>query len=192
MFGLTVRDHMMIAHSFNGEIFGPAQKLHGATYVVDVTFERHQLDEDDLIVDIGLASELLKDVLSEFNMKNLDELPELAGRNTTTEFMAGMVFQRMADAIKAGRLGESARVMQPGGSQRQAVLVAAICVVASAHARSSLSGEICCPGVDMRRPERHALGNLRDHLSIVRLTFLEAQLQADLVVHCTALAQRLE
>ena len=76
MFGLTVRDHMMIAHSFNGEIFGPAQKVHGATYVVDVTFERHQLDKDDLVVDIGLASELLKSILSEFNMQNLDELPE--------------------------------------------------------------------------------------------------------------------
>lgn len=109
MFGLTVRDHMMIAHSFNGEVFGPAQKLHGATYVVDVTFERQQLDEDDLIVDIGLASEVLKDVLSEFNMKNLDEIPELAGRNTTTEFMARMVFDRMARAIHEGRLGETGR-----------------------------------------------------------------------------------
>ncbi|WP_375191785.1 6-pyruvoyl tetrahydropterin synthase family protein [Marinobacter sp.] len=109
MFGLTVRDHMMIAHSFNGEVFGPAQKLHGATYVVDVTFERHQLDEDDLIVDIGLASEVLKDILSEFNMKNLDEIPELAGRNTTTEFMARMVFDRVARAIHEGRLGETGR-----------------------------------------------------------------------------------
>lgn len=109
MFGLTVRDHMMIAHSFRGEVFGPAQKLHGATYVVDVTFERHQLDEDDLIVDIGLASEVLKDILSEFNMKNLDEIPELSGRNTTTEFMARMVFDRMARAIHDGRLGETGR-----------------------------------------------------------------------------------
>ncbi len=106
MFGLTVRDHMMIAHSFNGEIFGPAQKLHGATYVVDVTFERHQLDKDDLIVDIGLASEVLKEILAEFNMQNLDGLPELAGRNTTTEFMAKIVFDRLASAIHAGRLGE--------------------------------------------------------------------------------------
>jgi 6-pyruvoyl-tetrahydropterin synthase len=107
MFGLTVRDHMMIAHSFNGEIFGPAQKLHGATYVVDVTFERHQLDKDDLVVDIGLASEVLKEILSEFNMQNLDELPELALRNTTTEFMAKLVFDRMASAIHDGRLGET-------------------------------------------------------------------------------------
>ncbi len=107
MFGLTVRDHMMIAHSFNGEIFGPAQKLHGATYVVDVTFERHQLDKDDLVVDIGLASEVLKGILAEFNMQNLDDLPELSGRNTTTEFMARMVFDRMAAAIHGGKLGET-------------------------------------------------------------------------------------
>ena len=91
MFSLTVRDHMMIAHSFNGEIFGPAQGVHGATYVVDVTFERHVLDNNDLIVDIGQASVLLKDVLSEFNMKNLDDIPQFAGRNTTTEFMAKVV-----------------------------------------------------------------------------------------------------
>ena len=107
MFGLTVRDHMMIAHSFNGEIFGPAQKLHGATYVVDITFERHQLDKDDLVVDIGLASEVLKEIVAEFNMQNLDELPELALRNTTTEFMAKLVFDRMASAIHDGRLGET-------------------------------------------------------------------------------------
>lgn len=109
MFGLTVRDHMMIAHSFRGEIFGPAQKLHGATYVVDVTFERDQLDKDDLVVDIGLASEVLREVLSEFNMQNLDELAGLEGRNTTTEFMAKVVFDRMARAIHAGRLGETGK-----------------------------------------------------------------------------------
>ncbi|BEH14427.1 MULTISPECIES: 6-pyruvoyl trahydropterin synthase family protein [Marinobacter] len=109
MFSLTVRDHMMIAHSFKGEIFGPAQGLHGATYVVDVTFERHVLDDNDLIVDIGQASDLLKEVLSEFNMKNLDDLPEFEGRNTTTEFMAQVVFNRMAAAIHAGRLGEEGR-----------------------------------------------------------------------------------
>ncbi|PSF11213.1 6-pyruvoyl trahydropterin synthase family protein [Marinobacter shengliensis] len=109
MFSLTVRDHMMIAHSFKGEIFGPAQGLHGATYVVDVTFERPELDGNDLIVDIGQASDLLKEVLSEFNMKNLDDLPEFEGRNTTTEFMAQVVFNRMAAAIQAGRLGEEGR-----------------------------------------------------------------------------------
>ncbi|WP_278800679.1 6-pyruvoyl trahydropterin synthase family protein [Marinobacter nauticus] len=109
MFSLTIRDHMMIAHSFNGEIFGPAQGVHGATYVVDVTFERHVLDNNDLIVDIGQASALLKDVLSEFNMKNLDDIPQFAGRNTTTEFMAKVVFDRMAAAIHAGRLGEDGK-----------------------------------------------------------------------------------
>lgn len=106
MFGLTVRDQMMIAHSFKGEIFGPAQQLHGATYVVDVTFERRQLDEDDLVVDIGLASQVLKEVLAEFHMQNLDDLPALKDRNTTTEFMAGVVFDRLAAAIRQGRLGE--------------------------------------------------------------------------------------
>lgn len=107
MFSLTVRDHMMIAHSFNGEIFGPAQGLHGATYVVDVTFEREALDSDDLIVDIGLASEVLSSVIAEFNMKNLDDIEEFSGRNTTTEFMAVTVFERMAAAIHEGRLGET-------------------------------------------------------------------------------------
>lgn len=109
MFSLTVRDHMMIAHSFNGEIFGPAQGLHGATYVVDVTFEREALDGDDLIVDIGLASQVLSEVIAEFNMKNLDDIDEFAGRNTTTEFMAATVFDRMATAIHQGRLGETGK-----------------------------------------------------------------------------------
>ncbi|MBO6849739.1 MAG: 6-pyruvoyl trahydropterin synthase family protein [Marinobacter sp.] len=107
MYSLTVRDHMMIAHSFRGEIFGPAQALHGATYVVDVTFERPELDSDDLIVDIGLASEVLKQVLADFNMKNLDDIEEFRGRNTTTEFMARQVFERLAAAVKAGHLGST-------------------------------------------------------------------------------------
>ncbi|WP_336366693.1 6-pyruvoyl trahydropterin synthase family protein [Marinobacter sp. C2H3] len=109
MFTLTVRDHMMIAHSFRGEIFGPAQGVHGATYVVDVTFERERLDEDNLVVDIGLAATVLHEVLAEFNLKNLDDVPEFHGRNTTTEFMAWVVFGRMADAIREGRLGAGAR-----------------------------------------------------------------------------------
>ena len=112
MYSLTVRDHMMIAHSFNGEIFGPARKLHGATYIVDVSFERAEPDEDDLVVDIGLASEVLSDVLGAFNMQNLDELPEFKGRNTTTEFMARAVFDRMADAIRGGRLGTSGKGLE--------------------------------------------------------------------------------
>ncbi|MEP1216167.1 MAG: 6-carboxytetrahydropterin synthase [Marinobacter sp.] len=109
MFSLTVRDHMMIAHSFTGETFGPAQGLHGATYVVDVTFEREALDDDDLIVDIGLASDVLSQVIAEFNMKNLDDIEEFAGRNTTTEFMAATVFDRMAAAIHKGQLGETGK-----------------------------------------------------------------------------------
>ncbi len=107
MYSLTVRDHFMIAHSFRGEIFGPAQALHGATYVVDVSFEREELDEDDLIVDIGLAGDLLKQTLAPLNMKNLDEVPEFNGRNTTTEFMARVVFDRLAQAIGAGELGKT-------------------------------------------------------------------------------------
>lgn len=109
MYSLTVRDHIMIAHSFNGEIFGPAQKTHGATYIVDVSFERKTLDHDDLIVDIGLASEQLKALLAEFNMKNLDDVEEFKGRNTTTEFMAKVIFERLAAAIRAGLLGESGK-----------------------------------------------------------------------------------
>lgn len=107
MYSLTVRDHLMIAHSFRGEIFGPAQALHGATYVVDVSFEREALDEDDLIVDIGLASDLLKKTLAPLNMKNLDDLPEFSGRNTTTEFMARAIHDRLAQAIRHGELGKT-------------------------------------------------------------------------------------
>lgn len=108
MYSLTVRDHFMIAHSFQGEIFGPAQRQHGATYVVDVTFKRPVLDDDDLIVDIGLASKALADVLAELNFRNLDDAPEFRGRNTTTEFMAGIIFERLAEAIRTGRLGDTA------------------------------------------------------------------------------------
>ncbi|MFC4261128.1 6-pyruvoyl tetrahydropterin synthase family protein [Marinobacter lacisalsi] len=109
MYTLTVRDHVMIAHSFDGELFGPAQKLHGATYVVDVGFERAELDDNDLVVDIGLASEVLGKVLAPINMQNLDELERFYGHNTTTEFMARHVFDRMAEAIQDGQLGESAK-----------------------------------------------------------------------------------
>jgi len=108
MYSLTVRDHFMIAHSFSSEVFGPARRLHGATYVVDAEFQRPELDEDDLVVDIGLASEVLKDILAEFNYQNLDEIEAFRGRNTTTEFMAGVIFERLARAIGEGRLG-------PGG-----------------------------------------------------------------------------
>lgn len=99
----------MIAHSFKGEIFGPAQGMHGATYVVDLEMRRPQLDDDGLVVDIGLASQQLSAVLAELNYKNLDEVPEFAGQNTTTEFLAAVIFQRIADRIKTGDLGEAAK-----------------------------------------------------------------------------------
>ncbi|GAB3685590.1 6-pyruvoyl trahydropterin synthase family protein [Salinisphaera aquimarina] len=108
MFSLTVRDHFMIAHSFNGDIFGPAQKTHGATYVVDVTFMRAELDADDLVIDIGLASTVVKDKLAELNMRNLDDEPAFSGRNTTTEYLARVIFDRLRAAIKAGELGTTA------------------------------------------------------------------------------------
>jgi len=111
MYALTVRDHVMIAHSFNSPTFGPAQRLHGATYVVDVEFRRAELDADNLVVDIGAASEELKAVLASLAYRNLDELPEFAGENTTTEFLARHIFDAMAAAIRAGNLGDGARAL---------------------------------------------------------------------------------
>lgn len=105
MYSVTVRDHFMIAHSFRGEVFGPAQALHGATYNVDVEFRRAALDPDGIVVDIGRAIGALKAVLGELDFKNLDDEPAFAGRNTTTEFLAGVVFERMAGRIAAGELG---------------------------------------------------------------------------------------
>ena len=109
MYSLTVRDHIMIAHSFQGAIFGPAQRMHGATYIVDACFQRSELDADGLVVDIGLASEVLKATLAELNFRNLYEVPEFHGRNTTTEFMARVIFERMAEAITTGRFGDEGR-----------------------------------------------------------------------------------
>ena len=109
MYRLCVRDHFMIAHSFKGEIFGPAQRTHGATYVVDVVFQRPELDQDGLVIDIGLASETVKEVLAGYNYRNLDEVSELSGQNTTTEFMAKVIFDQLAAAIKTGRMGETAK-----------------------------------------------------------------------------------
>ena len=109
MYSLNVRDHFMIAHSFRGEAFGPAQKLHGATYVVDATFARPELDADGMVVDIGRAGDVLKTILAGLNYRNLDEEPAFAGRNTTTEFLAREIFERLAAAIRAGDLGEGAR-----------------------------------------------------------------------------------
>ena len=99
MFSVTVRDHMMIAHSFHGEVFGPAQRLHGATYVVDATFRRAALDEDNLVVDIGRASDLLHEVLGELTYRNLDDEPEFAGVNTSTEALAQVVADRLAERV---------------------------------------------------------------------------------------------
>ena len=109
MFSLTVRDHMMIAHSFRGEAFGPAQRLHGATYVVDATFRRAALDADNVVVDIARAAEALQAVLAELSYRNLDEEATFAGMNTTTEALARVVADRLADRAQAGALGESAR-----------------------------------------------------------------------------------
>jgi 6-pyruvoyl-tetrahydropterin synthase len=108
VYSLTVRDHFMIAHSFRGEIFGPAQRLHGATYVVDVSFFRAELDADRLVVDIGLASEQLKDVLAELNYRNLDDEPDFAGVNTSTEYLAAVIADRLAQRVHDGRLGAGA------------------------------------------------------------------------------------
>jgi 6-pyruvoyltetrahydropterin/6-carboxytetrahydropterin synthase len=108
MYTVAVRGHMMVAHSFRGEVFGPAQRLHGATYIVDVEFRRSALDADGIVVDIGRATEVLSAILSGLSFRNLDDEPAFKGRNTTTEFLARVVFDRMADAIKRGDLGGSA------------------------------------------------------------------------------------
>jgi 6-pyruvoyl-tetrahydropterin synthase len=109
MFGITVRDHFMIAHSFAGEVFGPAQRLHGATYVVDATFRRAELDAANIVVDIGLATTQLGEVLAELNYRNLDDEPAFAGVNTSTEFLAKVIADRLVERVHAGALGEGAR-----------------------------------------------------------------------------------
>ena len=109
MFSITVRDHVMIAHSFEGEVFGPAQRLHGATYVVDATFRRADLDADGIVVDIGLAIQQLGAVLADLNYRNLDDEPAFAGVNTSTEFLAKVIADRLAEKVHAGALGEGAR-----------------------------------------------------------------------------------
>src|SRR5207247_10733604 len=102
VFSVTVRDHMMIAHSFRGEVFGPAQRLHGATFVVDATFRRAALDADQLVVDIGLATQALQGILGELNYRNLDDEPAFAGTNTSTELLAQVIADRLADRVQAG------------------------------------------------------------------------------------------
>lgn len=109
MFSVTVRDHIMIAHSFRGDVFGPAQRLHGATFVVDATFRRPDLDEDNIVVDIGRAAQTLAAILAELNYRNLDDEPGFAGINTSTEALARVIADRLAGRIDAGALGEGAR-----------------------------------------------------------------------------------
>ncbi|GGV85008.1 hypothetical protein GCM10010294_64020 [Streptomyces griseoloalbus] len=109
MFSITVRDHIMVAHSFRGEVFGPAQRLHGATFLVDATFRREQLDEDNIVVDIGLATQELGAVVGELNYRNLDSEPDFAGVNTSTEYLAKVIADRLAERIHKGALGEGAK-----------------------------------------------------------------------------------
>jgi 6-pyruvoyl-tetrahydropterin synthase len=109
VFSVTVRDHMMIAHSLRGEVFGPAQRLHGATYVVDATFRRARLDADGIVVDIGRATDELRAVLADLGYRNLDDEADFAGMNTTTEALARIVADRLADRAQTGALGDGAR-----------------------------------------------------------------------------------
>ncbi|MER6049320.1 6-carboxytetrahydropterin synthase [Streptomyces sp. BHT-5-2] len=109
MFSITVRDHLMVAHSFRGAVFGPAQRLHGATFIVDATFRRPELDDDDIVVDIGLATQELGAVVAELNYRNLDDEPAFAGTNTSTEALARVIADRLADRVHAGNLGAGAR-----------------------------------------------------------------------------------
>jgi 6-pyruvoyl-tetrahydropterin synthase len=109
VFTVTVRDHMMIAHSFRGEVFGPAQRLHGATFVVDATFRRAELDADGVVVDIGRAAQELGAVLGQLNYRNLDDEAAFAGTNTSTEMLARVIADRLAERIQAGALGDGAR-----------------------------------------------------------------------------------
>jgi 6-pyruvoyl-tetrahydropterin synthase len=108
MYSVCVRSHVMIAHSFRGEVFGPAQRLHGATFVVDVEFRRADLDADGVVVDIGRATAALEAILAPLNYRNLDDLPEFSGRNTTTEFLAREIWDRMVASIVSGELGDAA------------------------------------------------------------------------------------
>jgi 6-pyruvoyl-tetrahydropterin synthase len=112
VFSVTVRDHMMVAHSLRGDVFGPAQRLHGATYVVDATFRRRNLGADGIVVDIARATEELRAVLADLNYRNLDDEPAFAGTNTSTEVLARVIADRLAESIKGGALGDAARELE--------------------------------------------------------------------------------
>jgi 6-pyruvoyltetrahydropterin/6-carboxytetrahydropterin synthase len=112
MYSVSVRDHIMIAHSFRGAVFGPAQRLHGATFVVDVEFRRRDLDDTGIVVDIGRATEVLHGLLAELNYRNLDDEPSLLGRNSTTEVLARVVFDRLVAAIRRDELGSSGQKVE--------------------------------------------------------------------------------
>src|SRR5437763_4044599 len=112
MYSVSVRDYMMIAHSYKGEVFGPAQRLHGATFIVDVEFRRPELDADDIVVDIGRATQVLNGILEGLTFRNLDDEAEFKGRNTTTEFLARVIFDRIKAAIGRGDLGEGANAIE--------------------------------------------------------------------------------
>jgi len=112
VFAVEVRDHIMIAHSFRGAVFGPAQALHGATFVVDAAFFADALDDNGIVVDISRAHEALNGVLAPLNYKNLDELPQFKGKNTTTEFLTKHIFEALAKAARAGELGRDGRELK--------------------------------------------------------------------------------
>ena len=141
MYSVSVRDHFMIAHSFAGEVFGPARRLHGATYVVDVEWRRRELDADGIVVDIGRASQALHAVLEALNFRNLDDEAAFTGQNTTTEFMARVVFDRLVAAVVRGDLGAGARAIES----------LKVTLHESHIARASFEGAIPAPGERGRR-----------------------------------------
>ena len=112
MFDVEVRDHIMIAHSFRGAVFGPAQALHGATFVIDAAFSAETLDDNGIVIDIGRAHEALKAVVAALNYRNLDDVPEFKGSNTTTEFLTKYVFERLAEDARADKLGRNGRELK--------------------------------------------------------------------------------
>ena len=140
MYTVSVRDHFMIAHSFRGETFGPAQRLHGATYVVDVAFARPELDVDGVVVDIGKAGDTLRAILGTLNFQNLDDIPEFHGRNTTTEFLARVIFDRTSAAIRRGDLGAAAN----------GISLVRVTLHESHVAWASFEGTPAIPGADTR------------------------------------------